>query len=207
MGLRAFFDLLYTRLAWIYDLVAWTSSMGQWRTWQQVALADLPEGRVLELGHGPGHLLLDLGSLRPSVFGVDSSRQMNRQAARRLRRKGMPARLARASAAALPFPAEAFGAVVSTFPSEYILDPRAASEARRVLGPGGCLVIIPTAEITGTAIYDRFARWLYAVTRQSGDVTDAGLEPLRQAGFTAEADRVQLARARVWRIRARRPRD
>ncbi|MGH2606725.1 MAG: hypothetical protein ACRDG5_09050, partial [Anaerolineales bacterium] len=58
---------------------------------------------------------------------------------------------------------------------------------------------------TGTAIYDRFARWLYAITRQSGDVTDAWLDPLRRAGLTVETDRVQLARARVWRIRARRP--
>lgn len=204
-SLRRFFDLLYTRLAWTYDLVAWTSSMGQWRSWQQVALEGLPEGRVLELGHGPGHLLLDLGRVRPSVFGIDPSRQMSRLAARRLRRREEPGLLARASAGALPFRPAAFGAVVSTFPSEYILDPQTAREAHRVLRSGGCLVIVPTAEITGTAIYDRFARWLYAVTRQSGDVTDAWLEPLRRAGFTVETDRVQLARARVWRIRARRP--
>lgn len=206
-GLGTFFHLLYTRLAWTYDLVAWTSSMGQWRAWQQVGLRDLPEGRVLELGHGPGHLLVDLLSLRPSVFGVDPSRQMSRLAARRLRRRRKPARLARASAGALPFPATAFGAVLASFPNEYILDPRTAHEARRVLLPGGCLVIIPSAEITGTAIYDRFARWLYAVTRQSGDVTDAWLEPLRRAGFDVEAEQVQLARACVWRVLARRPRD
>lgn len=204
-SLRRFFDLLYTRLAWTYDLVAWTSSMGQWRSWQQVALEGLPEGRVLELGHGPGHLLFDLGRLRPSVFGIDTSRQMSRLAARRLRPQEGAAGLARASAGALPFPAAAFDAIVSTFPSEYILDPRTAHEAHRVLRSGGCLVILPTAEITGTAMYDRFARWLYAVTRQSGDVTDAWLEPLRRAGLTVETDRVQLARACVWRIRARRP--
>jgi ubiquinone/menaquinone biosynthesis C-methylase UbiE len=55
------FRLLYHELAWSYDLVSWLASRGLWRRWQQAALAYLPvEGRFLEVGFGPGHLLLDL---------------------------------------------------------------------------------------------------------------------------------------------------
>lgn len=206
-SLRVFFDLLYTRMAWAYDLVAWTSSMGQWRSWQQVALDGLPPGRVLELGHGPGYVLLDLGLLGSTAYGVDTSPQMSRLAARRLRRQGRPARLARASAAALPFLGASFDAVVSTFPSEYILNERTAREARRVLRPGGCLVIVPSAEITGSGPQDRFVRWLYSVTRQAEGVTEAWLEPLRRAGFTVEAEQVRLDRADVWKVFACRADD
>jgi ubiquinone/menaquinone biosynthesis C-methylase UbiE len=202
--LRIFFELLYTRFAWTYDGVAWASSMGQWHTWQRAALEDLPAGRILELGHGPGHILVDLARSRTSAFGIDRSRQMSRIAGRRLRRAGSPGRIARASAFRLPFATQSFSAVVSTFPTEYILDPRTVHEVARILAPGGLMVVIPVAAITGPGIFDRSAGWLNRVTGQSDVAGERWIAPWREGPFDVEVERVVLPRSRVWRIRAHR---
>jgi len=202
--MRVFFELLYTRLAWTYDLVAWASSMGQWRSWQRTALEDLPAGRVLELGHGPGHLLVDLGRSHASVFGIDRSRQMSRLAQRRLRRAGSVSRIARAAAFGLPFASRSFAAIVSTFPTEYILDPRTVHEVARVLAPGGLMVVIPVVAITGPGLFDRSAGWLNRVTGQSDSAGERWISPWRDGPFDVQVEHVILPRSRVWRIRARR---
>ncbi|MEX0788356.1 MAG: class I SAM-dependent methyltransferase [Anaerolineales bacterium] len=202
--MRVFFELLYTRLAWTYDFVAWTSSMGQWHSWRRTALEDLPEGRVLELGHGPGHLLVDLQRTRASVYGIDRSRQMSRRAWRRLRVAGSHAGIARASAFELPFARRSFASIVSTFPTEYILDPRTVREVARVLAPGGLMVVIPVAAITGPGIFDRSAGWLNRLTGQSDTAGERWIAPWREGPFDVEVEHIVLPRSRVWRIRARR---
>jgi len=202
--LRTFFELLYTRFAWTYDAVAWASSMGQWHAWQRTALEDLPAGRILELGHGPGHTLMDLVRSGVSAFAIDRSRQMSRLTGRRLRREGWPGRIARASAFRLPFATRSFAAVVSTFPTEYILDPRTVHEVARILAPGGLMVVIPVAAITGLGIFDRSAGWLNRVTGQSDAAGERWTAPWREGPFDVEVEQVVLPRSRVWRIRARR---
>ena len=148
-ALRSLFAFIYGPGAALYDFVAWSSSAGQWRTWQQAALETLPEDRLLEIGHGPGHLLLQVRSAGRFVVGVDFSHQMTRMAARRLRREGWAACVVRARAQQLPFRSQAFNAAYSTFPSEYILEPASASEAARVVKPGGRIVVVPgVADIT-----------------------------------------------------------
>jgi ubiquinone/menaquinone biosynthesis C-methylase UbiE len=142
---RLAFHHFYREFAWSYDGVAWLVSGGLWRRW---ALAARPElrGRVLELGFGTGHAQLALAA-RPAVAGLDASPQMAARAAARLRRHGFAPRLARGLAQALPFPDAAFDTVLATFPAEYILDPATHGEIRRVLAPGGRLVVVPFAQL------------------------------------------------------------
>jgi hypothetical protein len=66
-------------------------------------------------------------------FGLDESRQMVRQAGKRLSRQGQPNRLARGVAQHLPFAGETFDSVVATFPTPFIIDPQTLSEIHRVL--------------------------------------------------------------------------
>ncbi|MEJ2350474.1 MAG: hypothetical protein P8Y03_11865 [Anaerolineales bacterium] len=54
--LRFFFYLLYGSLAWTYDWVAGFVSQGLWQEWVLEVAADCHGPKVLELGHGPGHL-------------------------------------------------------------------------------------------------------------------------------------------------------
>jgi ubiquinone/menaquinone biosynthesis C-methylase UbiE len=138
--LRIAFNLLYNQLAWTYDLVSWTVSAGQWPTWQRSTLRFLPGRPVLEVAHGTGNLLLDLVSLGLQPIGLDLSPSMSRIASSKLKRRldsqELPVPLVRGSAEALPFAANSLSTVVSTFPTEFIVQANVIAEFHRVLRPG-----------------------------------------------------------------------
>ncbi len=122
--MRLFFRLLYHSMSWSYDLVAAVVSLGRWKDWVKRALPLLAGPRVLELGFGPGHMQGLLLSAGLSPFGLDESRQMARQAQKRLLRQRQNPRLARGLAQHLPFASGTFNSVVATFPTLYIVDPQ-----------------------------------------------------------------------------------
>jgi SAM-dependent methyltransferase len=181
-ALRAGFRLLYNELAWSYDAVSALVSRGQWSEWQAAALPFVTGERILEVAHGPGHLLLRLTAAGRSTVGIDLSPTMSRRAGRRLAQAGRPVRLARARAQALPFAAGSFDCALATFPADFIRDPMTLRELRRVLVPAGRLVIVPEARLTGRGLAARGLEWLYRFTgqRPTGDAPLAA--PERQAG-------------------------
>lgn len=175
-GRRAFvarlFHLLYHQFAWSYDAVSAVVSLGQWRAWGEAAVPFLTGPRVLELGHGPGHLqatLLDVG-WRP--VGIDLSPQMGQLARRRLGRRGSGAALVRGRAEMLPFGDGAFDCVVATFPAPYIVAPDTVAAVGRVLVPGGRLIIVPEAQLTGSGPLTATIEWLYRITGQRSATPD-----------------------------------
>jgi ubiquinone/menaquinone biosynthesis C-methylase UbiE len=213
---RFFLKYLYTTIAWAYDLVAYVTSVGQWRNWQDAAVEALPPGIVLELGHGPGHLLLSLSLEDRRIIGLDASRQMVRMASGRLRKAHLPAQIVQGRAQALPFPSSLFDAIFSTFPSEYIFDRGTYQEAWRALKPEGLLVIIPgVIRITGKRkdrldpiyILDRLASVLYQITgediQMSSDLERRIREEFERFGFSPTIDFIEQPRAIVLRIIAR----
>ena len=190
--LRLFFQWLYHPLAFTYDLVAADVSFGRWNDWIREVLPHVCGTRVLEVGHGPGHLqhsLLDLG-LAP--VGLDESAQMGRLAKTHLAKYGYTKiELARGLTQSLPFPSGYFDTVLSTFPSEYIFDPQTLSEVWRVLHNGGRLVVLPVAWPR-----NRLLGWLFRVTGQSsagalGDVQERIKIPFVEAGFETDAQVVE----------------
>ena len=122
--------------------------------------AGTPHGaRVLDIGTGPGHLLVVLARLRPDldITGADVSADMAEIAAGRLAEFGDRARAVVGDAGALPFPDDAFDLVVSSFSMHHWPDvPAAAAEIGRVLRPDGHLGVYdfrraPFAELTEAA--------------------------------------------------------
>ncbi len=212
--MRAFFKQLYTNLAWSYDAVAWLASAGQWRTWQRAGLQELPHGMTLELGFGTGNIMLELLQRRIPALGIDPSAQMARLAARRLRRAGLAAPpLCRARAQALPFPPATFQAILSTFPTEYILAPATIAEIGRVLAPGGRLVaLLGVVDLQGSQPPHnpmlRLADWLVQGLYQlTGEAVQAGqgqsstlASALENAGLHGGTECIQLPRARLLRL-------
>jgi ubiquinone/menaquinone biosynthesis C-methylase UbiE len=160
------FRLLYNELAWTYDLVSWLASLGAWRTWQRAALPYVQGSHVLEIAHGPGHMLLALSAQGGRVTGLDLSPAMGRIARRRLRQHGLPARLVRGQAQQLPFPTAHFNTLISTFPTAFIAEPATMREAHRVLRSGGRFLIVPEGHLTGRNPLHRFVNWLYLITGQ-----------------------------------------
>lgn len=198
--MRFFYFLLYHPLAFTYDLVAWVVSFGKWNDWV-LSIFPLIEGtRILELGHGPGHLqrfLLDRGL---SPVALDESTQMGRLAKRRL---GGKHKLARGLAQSLPFPTDHFDTVVSTFPSEYIFEAETLAEIRRVLTPAGRLVILPVAFPS-----NGFLKWLYKVTGETPEELDDALkervqQAFEKAGFEMEAQVKETKESRLVILLAR----
>ena len=209
--LRFFFYHFYHAFAWTYDLVAAVVSVGRWQEWVLSALPYLRGPRVLELGHGPGHLQLAGRQRGLAMFGLDESRQMGRMAFSRMARNGLEPRLSRGYAQAMPFKTGELDEVVATFPTEYIFDPRTLAEARRVLRPGGKLVVVPVAWIGGKNLSDRAAAWLFHVTQQGSPLTEAAQERIRThftaAGFEAEAESVEKAHSTILVIVAKKPKN
>jgi len=102
--------------------------------------------RVLDVGCGPGHGVA-LAAARATgglVAGIDASPTMVRQAQRRNRAELGTGRVevVRAEAAQLPFPARHFGKAWTLNSLQFWPSPGVGlAEMRRVLGPGGVIVV------------------------------------------------------------------
>ncbi|RPI33307.1 MAG: methyltransferase domain-containing protein [Chloroflexota bacterium] len=211
--LRIFFKYLYHQMAWTYDGVAAIVSLGKWKQWVLAVLPRLSGPYILELGHGPGHLQAALLERQPSlefVAGLDRSHQMGRQARKRLLRGGLQPSLVNGTAFQLPFPSNTFNQVVATFPTDYIAHPLAIAEVMRVLSPGGSLIVVPVAWITGRRPEERLAALLFRVTSQAPPYNkttryDRALEPLVKAGFQARAELVHLPASTILVLEATKP--
>jgi len=209
--IRLGFRLLYYELAWTYDLVSWLVSLGEWRAWQQAALPYINGRSILEIGHGPGHLLLELAQNDKQVVGLDLSPHMGRMAQRRLRRAGVSVPLIQGRVQALPLQTAVFHTVLSTFPTDYVAQPETLVAVHRVLAENGRFVIVPEGHLTGSGPLHRLIHWLFRITGQrSGPFAvdnehfwpdEAMWQPLRRrfaaAGFAVTIDHARLPRSGV----------
>lgn len=205
--LRAFFYLLYHQMAWTYDWVAAAVSLGLWKSWVLAVLPYLRGTRILELGHGSGHLQKALwqSGTGSSVFGLDASSQMSRLAGRRLRSGGIYPNLVNGLAQWLPFKGGTFETVVATFPTEYIFNPTTMTEIYRVLSPGGQFVVLTSAALTGKRRSEQTAAWLFKVTGQSSPWEKRLLDPLRRSGFQTRLEEIKLKTSILMVVLAEKP--
>jgi len=152
--------------------------------------------RVLEIGCGPGWLLLDLLEAGDRAYGCDLSPRFWRQTGHRLRRRGYPDRLIGGDARALPFLATSFDTLVLTFPAPFVRDLQFWHEAARVLRPDGRLVIVEAATAEPTlwpGLFERaIGRWSGAVGGQKTQFTIGGI--------VAERKVVETPRGHVWLV-------
>jgi SAM-dependent methyltransferase len=163
-------------------------------------------GRVLDLGSGTGSLARGYAQRGAWTVALDISRAMLAEAT------GVPARVA-AKAEACPFRSESFDAVTAGQCWHWFDGPATAREVKRLLKPGGRIVIghfnyLPlkgsAAEASEALILDRYPDWGFSGVTHMGGVWD---DTLREAGFrelTSRAWELELPYTHeAWRGRMR----
>ncbi len=140
-------------IGWIYDLLSRGAEQGEMGECREALLAGV-EGDVLEIGAGTGW---NLSHYRAAarVVAVEPDASMAKRLPEKVAQARVPVEVVTAQAEALPFPDASFDAVVSTFVLCSVADPpRVLAELRRVLRPGGRLVLLEHVRGEG-----RTARW------------------------------------------------
>jgi len=179
-SLRIFFHHLYHKFSWSYNSVAWIISLGQWNKWVMSVLDLLNStdgGIILELGHGPGNLLVHASQIGLNIIGLDESAWMNKQAKEYMIQQNLKPKLLNGIAERLPIASASINQVVATFPSEYIYMESTLQEIHRVLISSGSLIILPYAWIEGQRVVDRLVAWLFRVTGQIPESNGTKVEP------------------------------
>jgi ubiquinone/menaquinone biosynthesis C-methylase UbiE len=150
------FNLLYHSFSWVYDFAAWLVSAGQWNDWIRATTRYIQPGLMLDLGCGKGILLQQANKQHIPAVGLDESPHMLRHSRQLL--EPTDKTLIRGIGQDLPFRRASFQTIAATFPAPYIFENVTLGEISRVLQPNGNLVILLTAEVTGSSLHERLIR-------------------------------------------------
>jgi ubiquinone/menaquinone biosynthesis C-methylase UbiE len=159
-----------------------------------------PGDRVLDVGSGPGYLVSEMAAAvgqNGAVHGVDASSAMNAIASRRTADQPW-VRIDEGDALQLPYADGTFDAAVSVQVYEYVADmPRALTELRRVLRPGGRALIVDTD--WDSLVWHTHDRELHRRVTAAWDqhlvhphLPTVLARLLRDAGFTVTAQHVHV---------------
>jgi ubiquinone/menaquinone biosynthesis C-methylase UbiE len=129
----------------VYDVVARRVVRGLYRRIAEDIDDIAPDnGQVLDVGTGPGVLLVETARRRPDLelTGLDLSADMVETARKNLREHGNRAEAVHGSVTDLRFGDDSFDVVVTSLSAHHWDEPRAAvPEIARVLRPGGRFVV------------------------------------------------------------------
>jgi ubiquinone/menaquinone biosynthesis C-methylase UbiE len=202
------------RTARSYDTRVWLMTLGRARTIRArtVATAGVAPGdAVLDVGCGTGDLTLAARKAAGSagkVCGIDAAPEMIAEARRKAERGGATIEYQVAVVESLPYADASFDVVLASLVFHHLphaLQRRGLTEIRRVLRPGGCLLIVDFRR--PTSLLGRAALVLLRHGRLHHGVQD--LTSLLQAsGFThVEHGRVGFAPLGYAKCRAPQPGD
>ena len=182
----------YDRISKVYDALS-DSSERKARQLGIELLRPRPGERILEVGFGTGHSLVDLArAVGPDgwVEGVDISEGMMEVARKRIDRAGVAdrIRLGLAAVPPIPFPDDSFDAVAMSFTLELFADAQISevlAEVRRVLRPGGRLGLVAMSqpdEGEHDSLMEKAYKWMH---RHFPHIVDC--RPIDASSHLAEA--------------------
>jgi demethylmenaquinone methyltransferase / 2-methoxy-6-polyprenyl-1,4-benzoquinol methylase len=158
---------MFDRIAGVYDVMNTAMTAGMHHRWREraAAMAELePGGSALDVCCGTGDLALQLARRvgpEGEVVGCDFSERMLELARAKADRDGASGiRFEWADALELPYPDASFDAATIGFGARNLADlDRGLAELRRVVRPGGRLVILEITQPTRPPLSGFFSLW------------------------------------------------
>jgi ubiquinone/menaquinone biosynthesis C-methylase UbiE len=192
----------YNKIAKVYDLLAEHSEQPM----RQAGLEKLgakPGQRVLEIGFGTGHILVELAkTVGPTgrVYGIDISENMTQAAKVLLEKEKLADRveLSCGDAEELPYSPDSLDGIVMIFTLELFDTPQISqvlAQCRRVLRPGGRIVVVGVSKEGKQSVVVRAFEWTHRHFPNLMDCRPIYVRrALEAAGFRIEAATV----AHMW---------
>ncbi len=189
----------YNKIAKIYDLMA-EHSEGPMRELGLQLLAAKPGEKVLEIGFGTGHCVVELAKAVGAdglVCGVDLSDKMVELAQELAAAAGVAERveLKQGDGEAIPYPDETFDALFTSFTLE-LFDtpeiPKFLSECKRVLKPGGRFAVVAVSKMGKEGIIMEAYEWTHKHFPNLVDCRPIYVKAaLEAAGFQVQASQIE----------------
>jgi len=111
--------------------------------WRRMIFAELPEGKVLEIGIGTGKNIQFYPEKGRDYIGIDISTAMLERAKARIKERGIKVDIRQMDVEKINFADHTFDCVISTCVFCSVPDPvKGLMEARRVLKPGGIALFL-----------------------------------------------------------------
>jgi demethylmenaquinone methyltransferase / 2-methoxy-6-polyprenyl-1,4-benzoquinol methylase len=169
---------MFDRIAGVYDLMNTAMTAGMHHRWRERAagLAELdPGGAALDVCCGTGDLALELANRagpEGSVVGCDFSERMLDAARAKAESRGVSGvRFEWADALELPYADASFDAATIGFGARNLADlDRGLAELRRVVRPGGRLVILEITQPTRPPLSAFYSLWFDRIVPLLGTV-------------------------------------
>jgi demethylmenaquinone methyltransferase/2-methoxy-6-polyprenyl-1,4-benzoquinol methylase len=203
----------YNKIAKVYDLLS-EHSEGAMREEGIKMLTPTLGERLLEIGFGTGHVLVELAkAVGPTgtVFGTDLSENMLAHAQGLLEQENLTdgVNLVCGDAEELPYDADSMDGIFMCFTLE-LFDtpaiPRVLAECKRVLRPGGRIVVIAVSKEGKQGLVVRAFEWTH---RHFPNLMDCrpiyARRALEATGFVADEYAVESMWVPVEIVRARKP--
>jgi len=203
----------YNKIAKVYDLLAEHSEQPMREIAMQM-LAPAPGERLLEIGFGTGHVLVELANAVGAtgrVIGIDISENMVAQASELLQRENLADRVTLdcGDAEDLPYPSDSLDGIFMCFTLE-LFDtpeiPRVLAQCKRALRPGGRIVVAAVSKEAKPGFVLLAFEWTH---RHFPNLLDCrpiyARRALEAEGFVVQDSRVESMWVPVEIVLARKP--
>lgn len=145
----AYVQDMFGRIAERYDRMNRVMTFGQDQKWRRYAvrLAQLPaHGKLLDLATGTGDIAFEAAKMHPDADVIGADFAMPMMLVGRERPRGKLIKWLDADAMNLPFPNQAFDALISAYLLRNVADiTRSLEEQYRVVRPGGRVISLDTS--------------------------------------------------------------